>query len=52
MSALKYLLVTELPPPILQVPLPQRRFQLHHLKLSEDEQAVYDVFLARSRWVP
>ncbi|ERE91540.1 transcription termination factor 2 [Cricetulus griseus] len=31
------------------VPLPQRRFQLHHLKLSEDEQAVYDVFLARSR---
>ncbi|CAH6929076.1 transcription termination factor 2 [Phodopus roborovskii] len=31
------------------VPLPQRRLQLHHLKLSEDEQAVYDVFLARSR---
>ncbi|XP_051021631.1 transcription termination factor 2 [Acomys russatus] len=31
------------------VPLPLRRFQLHHLKLSEDERAVYDVFLARSR---
>ncbi|KAL6054521.1 hypothetical protein STEG23_029848 [Scotinomys teguina] len=31
------------------VPLPQRRFQLHCLKLSGDEQAVYDVFLARSR---
>ncbi|XP_005076574.1 transcription termination factor 2 [Mesocricetus auratus] len=29
--------------------LPQRRLQLHHLKLSEDERAVYDVFLARSR---
>lgn len=34
-----------------QVPLPQRRFRLHRLKLSEDEQDVYDVFLARSRWV-
>ncbi|XP_059121946.1 transcription termination factor 2 [Peromyscus eremicus] len=31
------------------VPLPQRRLQLHRLKLSEAEQAVYDVFLARSR---
>ncbi|KAL1772449.1 transcription termination factor 2 [Sigmodon hispidus] len=31
------------------VPLPQRTFQLHRLKLSEDEQAVYHVFLARSR---
>ncbi|XP_055484380.1 transcription termination factor 2 [Psammomys obesus] len=31
------------------VPLPLRRCQLHHLKLSEDERAVYDVFLARSR---
>ncbi|KAM7318191.1 hypothetical protein ACRRTK_022928 [Alexandromys fortis] len=31
------------------VPLPQRRFQLHRLKLSEDERDVYDVFLARSR---
>ncbi|XP_075837904.1 transcription termination factor 2 [Microtus pennsylvanicus] len=31
------------------VPLPQRTFQLHRLKLSEDERDVYDVFLARSR---
>ncbi|XP_031230839.1 transcription termination factor 2 [Mastomys coucha] len=31
------------------VPLPARSCQLHRLKLSEDEQAVYDVFLARSR---
>ncbi|XP_028608856.1 transcription termination factor 2 [Grammomys surdaster] len=31
------------------VPLPARRCRLHRLKLSEDEQAVYDVFLARSR---
>ncbi|XP_021051862.1 transcription termination factor 2 [Mus pahari] len=31
------------------VPLPARRCQLHRLKLSEDERAVYDVFLARSR---
>ncbi|XP_041494186.1 transcription termination factor 2 isoform X1 [Microtus oregoni] len=31
------------------VPLPQRTFQLHRLKLSEDEWDVYDVFLARSR---
>lgn len=37
---------------ILQVPLPARKCQLHRLRLSEDEQAVYDVFLARSRWVP
>lgn len=38
--------------PILQVPLPARRCQLHRLKLSEDERAIYDVFLARSRCVP
>ncbi|XP_058158960.1 transcription termination factor 2 isoform X3 [Dasypus novemcinctus] len=31
------------------VTLPQRKFQLHHLKLSEDEEAVYNVFFARSR---
>ncbi|XP_011856231.1 PREDICTED: transcription termination factor 2 [Mandrillus leucophaeus] len=29
--------------------LPQRKFQLHHLKLSEDEETVYNVFFARSR---
>ncbi|XP_048207813.1 transcription termination factor 2 isoform X2 [Perognathus longimembris pacificus] len=29
--------------------LPQRAFQLHQLKLSEDEQTVYNVFFARSR---
>ncbi|XP_047371763.1 transcription termination factor 2 isoform X2 [Sciurus carolinensis] len=31
------------------VRLPQRKFQLHHLKLSEDEELVYSVFFARSR---
>ncbi|XP_076975882.1 transcription termination factor 2 isoform X2 [Tamandua tetradactyla] len=31
------------------VMLPQRKFQLHHLKLSEDEESVYNVFYARSR---
>ncbi|XP_036894757.1 transcription termination factor 2 [Sturnira hondurensis] len=31
------------------VRLPQRRFQLHHLKLSEDEETVYSVLFARSR---
>ena len=31
------------------VALPARRCQLHRLKLSEDERAVYDIFLARSR---
>ncbi|KAM5295352.1 transcription termination factor 2 isoform 2-T2 [Glossophaga mutica] len=31
------------------VMLPQRRFQLHHLKLSEDEETVYSVLFARSR---
>nr|XP_033799299.1 transcription termination factor 2 isoform X2 [Geotrypetes seraphini] len=31
------------------VPLPQRRYQLHQLKLSEDEQSVYSVLYARSR---
>ncbi|XP_063112254.1 transcription termination factor 2 isoform X2 [Cavia porcellus] len=31
------------------VTLPQRKFQLHHLKLSEDEETVYNVFFARSR---
>ncbi|GAB1287919.1 Transcription termination factor 2 [Apodemus speciosus] len=34
---------------LIKVPLPARRCQLHRLRLSEDEQAVYDVFLARSR---
>jgi len=29
--------------------LPQRKFQVHHLKLSEDEEKVYSVLLARSR---
>ncbi|XP_012518520.1 PREDICTED: transcription termination factor 2 [Propithecus coquereli] len=29
--------------------LPQRKFQLHHLKLSEDEETVYNVFFAKSR---
>ncbi|KAL2771959.1 transcription termination factor 2 [Daubentonia madagascariensis] len=31
------------------VVLPQRKLQLHHLKLSEDEETVYNVFFARSR---
>ncbi|XP_036128564.1 transcription termination factor 2 [Molossus molossus] len=31
------------------VMLPQRKFQLHHLKLSEDEEAVYSVLFTRSR---
>ncbi|XP_045059717.2 transcription termination factor 2 isoform X2 [Desmodus rotundus] len=31
------------------VMLPQRRFQLHRLKLSEDEKTVYSVLFARSR---
>ncbi|XP_045139666.1 transcription termination factor 2 isoform X2 [Echinops telfairi] len=31
------------------VPLPRRQCQLHHLKLSEDEEAVYKVFFAKSR---
>uniref|UniRef100_A0A8D2CKK0 Transcription termination factor 2 n=1 Tax=Sciurus vulgaris TaxID=55149 RepID=A0A8D2CKK0_SCIVU len=31
------------------VRLPQRKFQLHRLKLSEDEELVYSVFFARSR---
>ncbi|XP_072254585.1 LOW QUALITY PROTEIN: transcription termination factor 2 [Pyxicephalus adspersus] len=31
------------------VELPKRSSQLHHLKLSEQEQAVYDVIFARSR---
>ncbi|XP_015450956.1 transcription termination factor 2 isoform X2 [Pteropus alecto] len=29
--------------------LPQRKYQLHHLKLSEDEETVYSVLFARSR---
>ncbi|XP_045673079.1 transcription termination factor 2 isoform X1 [Phyllostomus hastatus] len=29
--------------------LPQRRFRLHHLQLSEDEETVYSVLFARSR---
>uniref|UniRef100_A0A8I3WGG5 Transcription termination factor 2 n=1 Tax=Callithrix jacchus TaxID=9483 RepID=A0A8I3WGG5_CALJA len=33
----------------VEVILPQRKFQLHHLKLSEDEETVYNVFFARSR---
>ncbi|XP_005389109.1 PREDICTED: transcription termination factor 2 [Chinchilla lanigera] len=31
------------------VALPQRKFQLHHLKLSKDEETVYNVLFARSR---
>ncbi|XP_023557555.1 transcription termination factor 2 isoform X2 [Octodon degus] len=31
------------------VTLPQREFQLHRLKLSKDEEAVYNVFFATSR---
>ncbi|XP_057576312.1 transcription termination factor 2 isoform X2 [Hippopotamus amphibius kiboko] len=31
------------------VVLPQRKFQLHHLKLSEDEENVYSVLFASSR---
>ncbi|XP_073906772.1 transcription termination factor 2 isoform X1 [Castor canadensis] len=31
------------------VMLPQRKFQLHRLRLSEDEETVYSVFFARSR---
>ncbi|XP_008708584.1 transcription termination factor 2 [Ursus maritimus] len=31
------------------VMLPQRKFQVHHLKLSDDEENVYSVLLARSR---
>ncbi|XP_042637926.1 transcription termination factor 2 [Orycteropus afer afer] len=31
------------------VMLPPRKYQLHHLKLSEDEETVYNVFFARSR---
>lgn len=31
------------------VMLPQRKFQLHHLKLSEDEETVYSVLFASSR---
>ncbi|KAM9690856.1 transcription termination factor 2 isoform 2-T2 [Dama dama] len=31
------------------VVLPQRKFQLHRLKLSEDEETVYSVLFARSR---
>uniref|UniRef100_G1SDP6 Transcription termination factor 2 n=1 Tax=Oryctolagus cuniculus TaxID=9986 RepID=G1SDP6_RABIT len=31
------------------VTLPQRKFQLHRLELSEDEETVYNVFFARSR---
>ena len=36
---------------LFQVVLPQRKFQLHHLKLSEDEETVYSVLFARSRYV-
>ncbi|XP_030060896.1 transcription termination factor 2 [Microcaecilia unicolor] len=31
------------------VPLPQRRYRLHQLKLSKDEQSVYNILYARSR---
>ncbi|XP_021121409.1 transcription termination factor 2 isoform X2 [Heterocephalus glaber] len=31
------------------VMLPQRKCELHHLKLSEDEETVYNVFFTRSR---
>lgn len=36
---------------LFQVMLPQRKFQLHHLKLSEDEETVYSVLFASSRCV-
>lgn len=39
-------------PLLSQVVLPQRKFQLHRLKLSEEEETVYSVLFARSRWVP
>lgn len=34
----------------LQVSLPQRSMQLHQLKLSAEEQSVYNVLFARSRY--
>lgn len=39
-------------PLLSQVVLPQRTFQLHRLKLSEEEETVYSVLFARSRCVP
>lgn len=35
---------------LLQVSLPDRKCEVHRLKLSEEEQAVYDVVFAQSRW--
>lgn len=43
---------TGFPPLLSQVVLPQRKFQLHRLKLSEEEETVYSVLFTRSRWVP
>lgn len=34
---------------VFQVSLPNRSCQVHQLKLSQDEQAVYDVVFAQSR---
>ncbi len=36
---------------LLQVSLPDRTCEVHRLKLSEDEQAVYDVVFAQSRYI-
>jgi len=35
---------------LFQVSLPNRTCKVHRLKLSEDEQAVYDVVFAQSRY--
>lgn len=35
---------------LLQVSLPQRSTQLHKLKLSEEEQSMYNMLFARSRY--
>lgn len=36
---------------LFQVSLPDRTCEVHRLKLSEDEQAVYDVVFAQSRYI-
>ncbi len=36
---------------LLQVSLPDRTCEVHRLKLSADEQAVYDVVFAQSRYI-
>lgn len=36
---------------LLQISLPDRTCEVHRLKLSEDEQAVYDVVFAQSRYI-